>query len=198
MYTNTHKVRRRALQRRPSPSMRLIIVITITIIIIIIMISVSIKSVLCRTQSRFLQQKNALVEPVPAVWGGRVAIFAVFNTLFQSLAGISPEFHQNNQNFARILYLIGPPNKKGDSRNSAFPHPAALFPAAWRLPRRCAQRARAPRWLRPISVLRFWISDFRGFDSSLIFIFKGWNSHVHSGSRGDFESANLSRDDPSK
>ena len=40
--------------------------------------------------------------------------------------------------------------------------------------------------------LRTEILDFRGFDSSGILIFKGWNSHVHREFPGSSESTNLS------
>ena len=43
--------------------------------------------------------------------------------------------------------------------------------------------------IRPISVLRFWIPRVL-LKQNLNF--KGWNSHVHSGSPGKFESSNLS------
>ena len=44
--------------------------------------------------------------------------------------------------------------------------------------------------------LRTKIIDFRGFDSSIVLIwrFQGWNSQAHSGFPGKFESSNLSRD----
>ena len=39
---------------------------------------------------------------------------------------------------------------------------------------------------------------FRGFDSSLILMLEGWNSHVHGEFPGNFESSNLSRDNLSR
>ena len=45
--------------------------------------------------------------------------------------------------------------------------------------------------LRPISVLRFWISEQN-------LNIKGWNSHVHRGFPGKFETSNLSRDNVSR
>ena len=38
------------------------------------------------------------------------------------------------------------------------------------------------------------IPDFRGFDSSRILSFKGWNSQAHRGSPGKLELSDLSRD----
>ena len=38
------------------------------------------------------------------------------------------------------------------------------------------------------------IMDFKGFDSSIILIFKGWNSQAQREFPGKFESSNLSRD----
>ena len=49
--------------------------------------------------------------------------------------------------------------------------------------------------LRPISVLRFWISE--GLTQAL-FYSKGWNSQVHRGFPAKFESSNLSRDNLSR
>ena len=49
--------------------------------------------------------------------------------------------------------------------------------------------------LRPISLLTL---DFRGVDSSIILNLKGWNSHVHGGFTGKFESSNVSRDNLSR
>ena len=46
--------------------------------------------------------------------------------------------------------------------------------------------------------LRTKILDFRGFDSSRILSFKGWNSHIHGEFPGSFESTNLSRDNLSR
>ena len=49
------------------------------------------------------------------------------------------------------------------------------------------------------SNLRTNIVDFRGFDSSIMFINrKGWNSHVHREFPGKFESSYLSRDNLSR
>ena len=45
--------------------------------------------------------------------------------------------------------------------------------------------------IRPISELRFWISE--GVDSSIILVLKGWNSHVQRECPRHFESRNLSR-----
>ena len=42
--------------------------------------------------------------------------------------------------------------------------------------------------------LRTKILDFRGFDSSIIVVFKRWNSHVHGEFPGKSESTNLSRE----
>ena len=36
--------------------------------------------------------------------------------------------------------------------------------------------------------------EFRGFDSSIVLILKGWNAHVRSGFPRNLESSNLSRD----
>ena len=49
--------------------------------------------------------------------------------------------------------------------------------------------------LRPISVLRFWISD--GWPKQNL-NHTGWNSQVHRGFPGNVESANLSRDNLSR
>ena len=59
---------------------------------------------------------------------------------------------------------------------------------------------KSPRvWaVRPISVLSAKILDFRGLDSSRIFEFKAWSSHVLMAFPGRFESANLSRHDLSR
>ena len=46
--------------------------------------------------------------------------------------------------------------------------------------------------------LRTNIMDFRGFDSSIILILTGWNSHVHRGFPRKFESSDLSRDNLSR
>ena len=46
--------------------------------------------------------------------------------------------------------------------------------------------------VRPISVLRFWISEGSTQAESW---FEGWTSHVRRGFPGKFESTNLSRDD---
>ena len=45
-----------------------------------------------------------------------------------------------------------------------------------------------------IANLRTNIVDFRGFDSSTILMFKGWNSQAHRGVPGKFESSNVSRE----
>ena len=42
------------------------------------------------------------------------------------------------------------------------------------------------------------IMDFRGFDSSIILIVKGWNSQAHGGFPRKFESGNLSMDNLSR
>ena len=42
------------------------------------------------------------------------------------------------------------------------------------------------------------IVDFRGFDSSIILILKGWNSQAHRGFPGKLESSNVSRDNVSR
>ena len=42
--------------------------------------------------------------------------------------------------------------------------------------------------------LRTKILDFRGFDSSIILVLRGWNSQAHGEFLGWFESSNLSRD----
>ena len=42
------------------------------------------------------------------------------------------------------------------------------------------------------------IVDFRGFDSSIILMFKGWNSQAHRGFARKFESSNVSRDNASR
>ena len=46
--------------------------------------------------------------------------------------------------------------------------------------------------------LRTKTPDFGGFDSSRVLILKGWTSHVHRELSGNFESKNLSRDNPSR
>ena len=46
--------------------------------------------------------------------------------------------------------------------------------------------------------LRTYILDSRGFDSSINLNCKGWNSNVHRGLPGNFESTNLSRDNLSR
>ena len=52
--------------------------------------------------------------------------------------------------------------------------------------------------LSPTANLRTEILDSRGFDSSRILTFKGWNSHVHREFTGSFESTNLCRDNLSR
>ena len=56
--------------------------------------------------------------------------------------------------------------------------------------RRSAQKM----WVRPISVLRFWISERLKHNLT----FKGWNSHVHREFPGNYESTDLSRDNLSR
>ena len=46
--------------------------------------------------------------------------------------------------------------------------------------------------------LRIKMLDFRGFASSRIFSFRGWNSHAQKEFPGNFESNNLSRDNLSR
>ena len=52
------------------------------------------------------------------------------------------------------------------------------------------QQSSAQHRVRPISLLRFWISE--GL-SQFSIKYKGWNSHVHREFPGNFESLNLSR-----
>ena len=70
------------------------------------------------------------------------------------------------------------------------------------IPRKMAQPRAQPdegRRRRATPNLRTNIMAFRGFDSSIINInSKGWNSHVHRGFPGKFESSNLSRDNVSR
>ena len=40
--------------------------------------------------------------------------------------------------------------------------------------------------------------DFRGSDSSIILVLRGWNPPVHRGFPGKFESSNLSRENVSR
>ena len=53
----------------------------------------------------------------------------------------------------------------------------------------------AAHGLRPISVLRFWISEG---DSSTILNLEGWNAHLHREFQAKLESTNLSRDNLSR
>ena len=46
--------------------------------------------------------------------------------------------------------------------------------------------------------LRTKIPDFRGFDSSIVLIIKGWNSEIHGELSEKFESTILSRDNSSR
>ena len=50
--------------------------------------------------------------------------------------------------------------------------------------------------LRPISALRFWISE--GLTQAESLILRGWNSHVHRGFSRSFESTNLGRNNLSR
>ena len=52
----------------------------------------------------------------------------------------------------------------------------------------------APRLAWGTANLRTMILDFRGFDSSLVLIVRGWNSQAHREFPGSLESANLSRE----
>ena len=42
--------------------------------------------------------------------------------------------------------------------------------------------------------IMYYVMDFRGFDSSIISIVKGWNSQAHMEIPGEFESSSLSRE----
>ena len=59
-------------------------------------------------------------------------------------------------------------------------------------PGKYACGAEAALRLRPVCVLRLWISE--GLTRSGILTFKGWNSIVHGGFPENVESRNLSRD----
>ena len=78
--------------------------------------------------------------------------------------------------------------RRGGWRNLLFsPVSGASFAAR--------QGSPTQRPLRPISVLKFWMSEgLTQAESS----FKGWNSHVHREFPRKFESRNLSRDNLSR
>ena len=71
---------------------------------------------------------------------------------------------------------------------------AAAWAAAWAAlwaPR--VRKRQAPSTANPPTN----IVDFRGFDSSIILILKGWDSQAHRGSLGKFDSSNVSGDNVS-